>query len=120
MRLLRDLMSRNLGIITRGGHNGGGHDGGHGGSKHGGSKHGGGGHGNKHGSAYIHRGYDDFSHEKRPQPNLKQCKNCNNQLDASALFCDQCGSSQTPKLCTNCKTPLQAGNRFCSQCGQEA
>lgn len=82
MRFLRDLISRNLGSIAKGGHGGRGHSG---------RGYGRGGHDSKHGSASGQRGYDDFSidngdNDQRSQPNLKPCARCKNLLAASALF----------------------------------
>ena len=50
------------------------------------------------------------------------CKNCGQELEATAKFCKNCGSevveqtSQT-KFCSNCGVEMDSNAKFCPECG---
>ena len=50
---------------------------------------------------------------------FNQCKNCNYQNEADALFCNQCGVQLDSTIqCHNCQTQNAADAQFCTRCGQ--
>lgn len=51
-----------------------------------------------------------------------QCPECGRRLEATASFCDMCGSplrseSDAEAICPGCQAPVPAGHAFCNNCG---
>ena len=65
---------------------------------------------------------------------MRNCPNCNAQLDDDAVFCTECGQSMAPptpmatnsesaaptgeEFCPSCGSPLPTGTIFCPKCGK--
>lgn len=54
-----------------------------------------------------------------PQGQMVACGKCNNQVNAAAKFCPNCGTPRNA-ACDNCQASLPAGAKFCGNCGKPA
>jgi predicted amidophosphoribosyltransferase len=49
---------------------------------------------------------------------MPSCINCKTNLEAEALFCEECGTQQPQSIfCEDCGTKLEAAVIFCDACG---
>lgn len=54
---------------------------------------------------------------KKEKLSTKACKKCGKKLNATDLFCSDCGEPSQP-FCQNCGHELQVDDMFCVGCGQ--
>ena len=48
------------------------------------------------------------------------CPRCQHENDATARFCEECGTALGARTCANCDTEIKAAAKFCPSCGTPA